>query len=184
MNRSLLLIAAATLAGCSQSDITPTAAVPAGPAFTSALVAGDDRGIVASVTGHAENTFYGGELLRNVSFSARQHADGRVEGNFEVVLQGPGRFSGYPDEGTQPIHFQVTCLEVEGKRAWIGGRIVAPKNDPYLGGEDVWYVEDGGETGPDRVAVYIGAPARRCVEKFPTLGSPSERGELTVRDED
>ena len=183
MYRSLLLVAVATLAGCSQTDTAPTALVPSAPSRSVAAEADGGRGIVASVTGHAENTFYGGELLRNVSFSAREHASGRVEGNFQVVLQGPGRFSGYPDEGTQPIHFEVTCLAVDGNKAWIGGRIVAPKNDPYLGGEDVWYVEDGIDGAPDRVAAYIGVPARRCIEKFPTAGSASERGELTVRDE-
>ena len=182
MYRSLLLVAVAALAGCTSTDTSPTAVAPGASRLSAVADADAGQGIVASVTGHAENTFYGGELLRNVSFSAREHADGRVEGNFQVVLQGPGRFSGYPDEGTQPIHFEVTCLEVDGNRAWIGGRIVAPQNDPYLGGEDVWYVEEGTNGAPDRVAAYIGVPARRCIEKFPTLGSASERGELKVRD--
>ena len=181
MNRLSLIAALFALTACAGEPAGIVA--PAGLSSPDAAArSASDNGIVASVTGHAENTFYQGELLRNVSFSARRHANGRVDGNFQVVLQGPGRFSGYPDEGTQPIHFQVTCLEVEGNKAWIGGRIVAPKNDPYLGGEDVWYVEDGGESGPDRVAVWIGRAAHRCVERGAATGSPSERGELTVRD--
>jgi hypothetical protein len=176
--RPFHLLFVTILTGCA-GDL-PTSAAPAGMAPTSASAAAN-ASPMPSVTGHAENTFAGGELLRNVSFSARILPDGTPSGRFHVTLQGPGRFTGYPDEGTQPITFEVTCLDVEGNRAWIGGRIVAPKTDPYLGGGDVWYVEDGGTTGPDRVGVAIGYTPEACHNRPAIFASPSERGELTVR---
>jgi hypothetical protein len=180
MKRSIALVLALAAAGCTADSLEPTAALNAS-AEVSAAKAGE--GVEESVTGHAEHTFFGGELLRNVSFSARKLPNGEPQGRFHVTLQGPAEFTGALEDGTRAVTFDVTCLEVEGNRAWIGGRIVAPKTDRYLGGEDVWVVEDGGETGPDRVAVFIGRAASRCSERPLVSGPPSERGELVVRDD-
>ncbi|HET9012403.1 MAG TPA: hypothetical protein VFN38_11350 [Gemmatimonadaceae bacterium] len=174
------LLYVTVLAGCGADSSHPAGLRPS--TASSNVAAADGEGSGPSVTGHAENTFVGGQLLRNVSFSARQLPDGSVSGRFHVTLQGPGRFTGYPDEGTQPITFEVTCLDVEGNRAWIGGRIVAPKTDPYLGLGDVWYVVDGGDSAPDRVGVAIGYNPESCHNRPAIYASPSERGELTVRD--
>lgn len=171
---TLAFVTVLTACAGTPDTTAPSALAPAAPALS--------RIGMSSVTGHAENTFDNGQLLRNTSFSARLLPDGTASGEFEVVLTGPGRFTGYPDEGTQPIHFEVTCLDIEGNRAWIGGRIKAPKTDPYLGGGDVWYVEDGGDTGPDKVGVAIGYRPEACHNRPAIFASPSERGELTVHD--
>src|SRR4051812_14627451 len=114
------LVVATLLAGCAADTTTSSTLQPTAPSRSS-FAAGAEG---PSVPGHAENTFAGGELLRNASFSARLLPDGTPSGRFHITLKGPGRFTGYPDEGTQPITFEVTCLDVEGNRAWIGGRIV------------------------------------------------------------
>ena len=180
MKRSIALVLALAAAGCTADSLEPTGALNAS-AEVSAAKGG--AGVEESVTGHAEHTFFGGELLRNVSFSARILPNGEPQGRFHVTLKGPAEFNGGFEDGTRAITFDVVCLEVEGNRAWIGGRIVAPKTDRWLGGEDVWVVEDGGENGPDRVAVFIGRAASRCSERPLVSGPPSERGELVVRDD-
>ena len=180
MRRSIALVLALAAAGCTADSMEPTSALRAS---TEASAAKGGNGVEESVTGHAENTFFGGELLRNVSFSARRLPSGEAQGRFHVTLQGPAIYTGGFEDGTRAVTFDVVCLEVEGNRAWIGGRIVAPKSDRFLGGEDVWVVEDGGETGPDRVAVFIGRAANRCSERPLVSGPASERGELVVRDD-
>ena len=184
MKRSIALILALAAAGCTADSLEPTGALTASAAASAAKGGnGDGNGVEESVTGHAEHTFAGGELLRNVSFSARILPNGEPQGRFHVTLKGPAEYTGGFEDGTRSITFDVTCLEVEGNRAWIGGRIVAPKTDRWIGGEDVWVVEDGGDTGPDRVAVFIGRAASRCSERPLVSGPPSERGELVVRDD-
>ena len=178
MKRSIALVLALAAAGCTADSLEPTGALSASSAASA--VAGS--GVEESVTGHAENTFFGGQLLRNVSFSARILPNGQPQGRFHVTLKGPAEFNGGFEDGTRAITFDVTCLEVDGNRAWIGGKIVAPKTDRWIGGEDVWVVEDGGETGPDRVSVFIGRAAARCSERPLVTGPASERGELVVRD--
>ena len=180
MKRSIVLVLALAAAGCTADSLEPTAALDVS---SDASAARSGNGVEEMVTGHAENTFFDGQLLRNVSFSARILPNGKPQGRFHVTLQGPAELTGGFEDGTRSVTFDVTCLEVEGNRAWIGGRIVAPKTDRFLGGEDVWVVEDGGETGPDRVAVFIGRAASRCSERPLVSGPPSERGELVVRDD-
>ena len=180
MKRSIALVFALVAAGCTADSLEPTGALSAA---SGASAAKGGQGVEEMVTGHAEHTFAGGELLRNVSFSARILPDGEPQGRFHVTLKGPAELTGGFEDGTRSVTFEVTCLEVEGNRAWIGGRIVAPKTDRYLGGEDVWVVEDGGESGPDRVAVFIGRAAERCAERPLVSGPPSVRGELVVRDD-
>ncbi len=173
MKRTLPLITAVVLAGCSPDPVKPTAP----PAGEPRLSAGNG-GVVESVTGHAEHTFFGGALLRNTSFSAWRYADGRVKGQFEVTVK--------TATGTRPVHFEVVCLAVDGNKAWIGGTIVAPKNDPFHGFSDIWYVEDGGKGQPDLVGATLGVPdPNACALRLPPAipASPSERGELIVRDD-
>ena len=169
MRRTLSLVLAAFAAGCTADATDLTAPVAHAP--------GADQGVVASVTGSTYNDFSAYGLVRSATFSARELADGRVSGQFQITLR-------FDDGSVRPVHFAVECLEVDGNRAWIGGRIVAPKNDPYLGYTDVWYVEDGGESGPDRVGGWLGYPAELC-ETRPNIvwAEPTERGELTVRDD-
>src|SRR3954471_9137691 len=81
------LLFVTVLAGCAADTSTPTA--PAGIAPSSSSAAALESPM-PSVTGHAENTFAGGELLRNVSFSARILPDGTPSGRFHVMLKGPG----------------------------------------------------------------------------------------------
>lgn len=177
MQRIFPLFLGLALAGCSGDLEEATGPRAASPAQLSAA-----GGVEESVTGHAENTFLGGELLRNASFSARRLPNGQPSGRFHITLHGADPFAGISDDGTRPVTFDVVCLEVDGNRAWIGGRIVAPKTDPYVGGGDVWYVEDGGPGGPDRVGVRIGYRPELCHTRPAVVAGVSERGELVVRD--
>lgn len=180
MNRTRMTLSAIVLASCRSDPETVVASAHAGDAYHAAART-DSVGVVASVTGGTEQSFSQGELRRHVTFNVRRHADGRVDGHFVVSLHGPARRVPEPRELVDAIRYEVTCLALEGNRAWVGGRIVGPRDDPYRGGEDVWYVEDGTAGAPDRVAVWIGRAARRCTERSPATGWPSERGTLVVR---
>lgn len=143
---------------------------------------GAPDGGAVSVTGHAENTFYGGAVLRDVRFSVQLLPDGTPEGNVEILLQGSDRFTGHPNQGGAPIRFAVTCLETDGRRAWIGGRSMTPGFDASAALGDVWYIEDGDGTGPDRVGVWNAHAPEACNTR-PNVpwAAPVERGDLVVR---
>jgi hypothetical protein len=181
MKHPISLVLVLLVAACSADG--PTATAPLLEADDVQLASTMGASVVASVTGHAEHTFASGALYRRASFSARLHADGGLDGRFQVVLNGPAHLTGGYEDGVRAITFQVTCMEVEGNRAWIGARIVAPTTDRWHGYEDVWFLEDGGKDGPDRVVPYIGAPAHLCsVRPVPQSNPEWVRGQLTIRD--
>lgn len=180
MSRPALTLSAVVLAACASEPETVVAPSGESSAYHGAALGSTGAVIVGSVTGSAEHSFFQGDLHRHVTVNARRHADGRVDGSVAVVLHGAAR---HPVDGERvdPIRYDVTCLAIQGNRAWVGGRIVGPRDDPYSGGEDVWYLEAGAAGAPDRAAVWIGRAASRCREQSAATGWPSERGALVVR---
>lgn len=143
------------LVGCDSS--APSAPAPDGASFD----IGGGGGVIASATG-------GGRYLLastydvQFAFSAIQHANGRVMGNFHHALD--------TGEGTFDFKGEVTCLAFDAttKRAWIGGVITHNHStDPFYQsspvfevGKDAWFrVVDYGEgenaTQPDRTT-FVG----------------------------
>lgn len=92
-------------------------------------------------------------------FTAKQFADGRVQGNFSMIRQRAGFHVEFEGE--------VTCVSFDhaNHRAWIGGRVTRNNSDDpnhsldiHQPGQDVWFrVVDNGEgdnANPDRSSVY------------------------------
>lgn len=176
MHRHLLPLLTVVLTACGGGTdprgSAPDTTVPAEPAPAIATT---------RISGHVESMFYGGSVLRDVRFSAGVLPDGTPSGSLQVVLQGAGGFSGHADQSEQPLRFDVTCVEIDGARAWIGGRSRGPGPGPS-GFGDVWYVEDGGATAPDRVGVWAGFAPEDCGSRPDiTWAAPVERGALVIR---
>ena len=152
---SLIPALTAVLIGCDASAPPPT-----GPGVA-AVTLSTGEGIIASATGG------GRYLLANTydvqfAFSAIQHANGKVMGNFHHTLD--------TGAGTFDFKGKVTCLAFDPatNRAWIGGVITHNhstdafyQSDPVFAvGRDAWFrVVDYGEgenaTQPDRTT-FVG----------------------------
>lgn len=93
---------------------------------------GPDGRVTERVTGSGHFTVDG--KLRTFSFNARRYADGSVDGEYQFYNRATGG----------RWHGNVTCLEIRGDRAWLGGRAetgeFTPPND-----RAGWTVVDGGE---------------------------------------
>lgn len=102
--------------------------------------------VVQSVTGMGLYT--DGDAKRTFSFSARRYADGSVKGEWEGKIR-----SGDP---ALRGHGDVTCFQIVGNRAWIGGIIERfPSRPERVGCEAVWLVVDNGQGAdapPDQIS--------------------------------
>lgn len=80
---------------------------------------------------------------RHMSFNAKQHADGTVTGQAQLVNR---NFTGA--DGTSPYraHFEISCMKVVGNIAILGG-FVTSTNDPNLVDAAFFTVQDNGEPG-------------------------------------
>lgn len=133
----------------------------------------------AVVRGDAGDVFYGGTRLRRVSFGAAGGRGAPAGGTLELAPWRAAR-EGDARGGIHDARFQVTCLEVAGTRAWMGVRVVGGVTGEEPGG-DVWYVEDGGTGGVDRVGVWVGLAPEACRAR-PAMpwALPLEHGQLEV----
>lgn len=96
-----------------------------------------------SATGHGTLTLPDGRK-RQFSFSAKQRADGTVSGN--AVIHNP--------DFDFRAHLDITCLQVDGNRASMGGRVSA--NDPALDGLNGFFtVYDNGEPGKNNDTISL-----------------------------
>ena len=130
MSPRRIIFAALALAivACEQ----PTAVdVDAEPAFAKGRV-------TQSVTGSGSFVFNGNN--RTFSFTARIHADGSVDGQWQRITH-----NGLP--GQSRSHGEITCLTIIGNQAWLGGFKtlstsggVEPPNNGV-----VWRVIDNGQ---------------------------------------
>lgn len=173
MTRTALRIAAVCLvAACSES-------APSESPFEPAAAVG---GNVASVTGSAH--YMSGGELRTMGFSAVQHADGSASGEYQVNIHAIDAY----------FHVTVTCLALEGNKAWVAG-IIDRTNHPVIvpGSVSYFWVVDDGE-GPDaqdimstaRINDVAGADRVFCTlkpdEAFSGLpGNPIVHGNIQVR---
>ena len=118
--------------GCSDEQVVnPTESSVPTPLF------GKGR-VVQSVTG--SGSFIFGVNNRTFSFTARIHADGSVDGQWQRVTH-----NGLP--GQSRSHGKVTCLTVIGNQAWLGGfkTLSTTGNvDPPNNGV-IWRVIDNGQ---------------------------------------
>ena len=136
-----------------------------------------DGGVRESARGGGHH--HVGLELRTFAFTAKNRADGTTQGQYQIH----NRETGGKEHGV------VTCLEVRGNRAWIGGRITH-SNRPVLPGseERVFSVIDLGE-GPndprDQTSLAATALAELCRDAPIGLVEPLheiEGGNIQVTD--
>jgi len=69
--------------------------------------------VAQSVTGSGHFRIDG--KLRIYAFTARRYDDGSVDGQWQLITRGSGNAS------ESHFHGKVTCLNIDGNHAWIGG---------------------------------------------------------------
>jgi hypothetical protein len=113
--------------------------------------------------------------LRTFAFFARNNADGTTSGQYQVDNQGP---AGSKEAGT------VTCLEVVGNEAWIGGVITHSSLPGREGTARVFRVVDRGDgSPPDQASLLIVGDATVTCHTRPLIPVEDlERGQIKVRD--
>ncbi len=146
--------------------------------------------VVASASGNSQleiENMFGLELIdvRVYAFQVKELADGTVQGSYVHRSL---------DDGV-PFHVSgpLTCLNVQGNRAWVGGFIDA-SSDPGLVGAEMWFqVQDNGEgtRGDPDWTTLIGASfeegsAQEYCDDAPEVNFPFdiEHGNIQVRPRD
>lgn len=135
----------------------------------------DDGGVIESARGggHWEvNT-----ALRTFAFTAKTRADGTVQGQYQVINR---------DVSGSKEHGSVTCLHVDGNRAWIGGVITHSSVPGREGIRRVFQVIDMGEGSredPDQASMLLMVLAADACHARPYLApQPLDGGNIQVRD--
>jgi hypothetical protein len=123
--------------------------------------------VVESVSGNGSYTTTLGDW-RTFSFTARRHADGTVDGQWERIRRADG------NAAESKSHGIVTCFTVVGNQAWIGGITTSGLNStpPNRVG---WRVVDNGHaqaTTPDQISGQYwlrggSFPAWYCASTYP-----------------
>ena len=137
----------------------------------------DDGGVVESARGGGHWHVVSG-ALRTFAFTAKNRADGTVQGQYQIDNRD---VSGSREHGT------VTCLEVVGDEAWIGGIITHSSVPGREGTPRLFRVVDRGEGSgapPDQASsVIVTAEARATchLRTFIPL-EDLEGGNIQVRD--
>jgi hypothetical protein len=138
----------------------------------------DDGGVVESARGGGHWHVPSG-ALRTFAFTAKNRADGSTQGQYQVDNRD---VSGSREHGT------VTCLEVDGDQAWIGGIVTHSSVPANVGIRRVFRVVDRGEGSgdpPDQASILlfvIGDPAEECHTRPPLPGENLEGGNIQVTD--
>jgi hypothetical protein len=106
-----------------------------------------DAGQLQSASGHGTRLAMdddGNVVKRQFSFNAKQHADGTVTGQAQVVNKA---FSGTADSpAPYRAHLVITCMQTFGNIAVFGG-YTKSTNDPNLDDAAYFSVQDNGEPG-------------------------------------
>ena len=143
-----------------------------------AAIWGDGPGDVESARGGGH--WHIGDALRTFAFTAKNRADGTTQGQYQVNNRD---VSGSREHGT------VTCLEVDGNEAWIGGIITASSIPGREGTPRLFRVIDRGEGSgdpPDQSSILlVVAESRLACHARPREGIPLqdlEGGNIQVRD--
>jgi hypothetical protein len=172
-----LLLAAGLILGCSEPTTT-TSTQTATPGSTPSLASASHGPVIHRVNiGGPDNcTSWGGApgCDANFSLSARQYADGYVEGMW--VDRFSQNFGGGGAKG------QVTCLVVDGNFAWIGGVV------PSYGEPAIMRARDRGQsmTEPtDRWAIYYNPSdwglSENCLDEEFFFYADVPEGQVTIR---
>lgn len=144
--------------------------------------------VVASASGNSQfkiENMFGFELIdvRVYAFQVKEYADGSVDGHYEHRSV---------DDGV-PFYVRgpLTCLNVQGNRAWVGG-IIEDSSEPGLVGAEMWFqVQDNGEGARSDAdwTTLIGASfepgsAQEYCDNAPDVLFPFEieHGNIQVRD--
>lgn len=196
--RSAVTVLAFAIGGLAACDRGPTEPGPANVAGNGAVggaaAVTSDAGTLASLgveysatgAGQQWSTPPGDEAkpaLRRFTFTAHKTADGAVSGHYNIVAA-----SGLHIEG------EVTCLNVVGSRAWVGGTFRnAQPAPPFTPVGVVFEVLDGG-MGPgagDQIsnlgifAAELGATEENvqefCDDAIPGPIAPIDLGSIAVR---
>jgi hypothetical protein len=122
-----------------------------------ALIWNDDAGVAESARGggHFENL----GALRTFAFTAKNRADGTTQGQYQINNRGAAAGTGIKEHGI------VTCLEVAGRNAFIGGTITHSSDPLRVGLQRTFRVVDRGEgasSPPDLASVAEFRPAEAC----------------------
>ena len=176
--RRAALLTACLVVGCGDQNIPAASAIVA-PGNRSANLA---PGIVQSVVGSPIRWTAGEPFILTVV--ANKHADGTVTGRFHADAKSLN----------VRVDVAVTCLSVEGNRAWIGG-IIETSNSPLVqpGLASYFYVIDNGEGAIRAIQQDIvsglrlndvpGSEQTFCAERATTLASRRiEDGNVQVRE--
>lgn len=115
---------------------------------------------------------------------------GRSDYAWHASIDGAGNVSGQFElhftSTDANIHGDVTCLVVDGNRAWLGG-VVTRTSDPSLvadGQNFVWRAVDNGEganAAPDQVSSYFLTAANRCALKILYATRVWSNGNVQIR---
>ena len=135
----------------------------------------NEEGAVELARGFGEFHVEFGTALRKFSFFARNNADGTTSGSYQVDNQS---VSGSKEAGT------VTCLEVVGNEAWIGGVITHSSIPGREGTPRVFRVVDRGDgSPPDQASLLaVGDATLTCHTRPPLPLEDLETGKILVRD--
>ena len=198
IHRTLILLIGFALAGCDQGTdptITAPSIRPPRPLpvpVTEFLTAPNDVQSVAapatdakqSVTGHYQFVGINTGNDFKYSLSAIRHHDGSISGEFEerVVLNATGDF-------IRQTHGTVTCFEIVGNMARIGGLVDQATDPRFLPGTEFrLVVVDNGEAASDPPDLgsnarfgFPGTAQAFCDAGTPFNLEPVEHGNVEVR---
>jgi hypothetical protein len=174
-NRVLLAALVASLAGCD----TPT-----GPRAELGSTLDPDgnhanlqMGVVASANGSSISQREKG--VRQLTFSAAKHADGRITGQYNFTTEGNFR----------QLRGSIVCMRVEGNRAFLVGDVKHDRLSDFplpVGGIAIEAV-DGGQTG-DAISQIGLAPSTESLMEWCTSGAAGpvdsvDNGQVQIRAE-
>ena len=132
-------------------------------------------GVVHSATGSGHIT--SGGQNRTFAFTAREHADGTVKGQAQVISRALDAV----------VHMEIDCLRVVGNVAHMSGSITRSSNpaEAPLGDRRRFVVRDNGEgadSPPDEISTIPANPAGETCENSTLVPNrPVERGNVQVR---
>lgn len=144
--------------------------------------------VVASASGNSQfeiRDMFGFDLIdvRVFAFNVKRQADGTVSGHYE--------HHSIDDGNPFFVRGPLTCLNVSGNRAWVGG-IIADSSEPSLVGLEMWFqVQDNGEGNQANLdwTTLIGASpvegsAQEYCDDAPEVNFPFdiEHGNIQVRE--
>jgi len=186
--RFFLVVALVSLGGClSQDSSNPTAVEPAASTTDGLGNKPAGAGVLANVTGSAHVQVFPGSGfgLRKLTFSAVQHADGNVTGEWNIVA------------GATILHGNIDCMTIlpDGKSARISGIVENALFTTFLPGTAfAIQLEDNGNGGsgePDsnsEVRAFRNAPPEvghhfcvTGVAPVPVEQMAIEKGNVNIR---